>query len=50
MTGDYTHASPEEMERAMELVASYEARDFSNLVRISAKEKTASDAQPSLAL
>jgi integrase len=23
MTGDYTHASPEEMERAMELVASY---------------------------
>jgi hypothetical protein len=23
MTGDYTHATPEEMERAMELVAGY---------------------------
>lgn len=25
MTGDYTHAAPEEMERAMEAVASYAA-------------------------
>jgi hypothetical protein len=26
MTGDYTHASTEEMERAMELVASYKRK------------------------
>lgn len=31
MTGDYTHASPEEMERAMESVASYAGRSFSGL-------------------
>jgi hypothetical protein len=35
MTGDYTHASPEEMERAMELVAARKGRSFS----ISAKSQ-----------
>jgi hypothetical protein len=41
MTGDYTHASTEEMERAMELVAGYKrAQSFNrekNLGKISAK-------------
>lgn len=41
MTGDYTHASPEEMERAMELVASYRGRRSSSLGKSSAKRKTA---------
>jgi hypothetical protein len=45
MTGDYTHASPEEMERAMELVASYAGRVSSDLGKISAKRKTAADPQ-----
>jgi integrase len=31
MTGDYTHASPEEMEQAMELVASYAGRANINI-------------------
>ena len=35
MTGDYTHASPEEMERAMELVASYKVQRL----KISAKSR-----------
>jgi hypothetical protein len=30
MTGDYTHASTEEMERAMELVASYKRNQSFN--------------------
>ena len=45
MTGDYTHASPEEMERAMELVASYVGRRSSGLGKISAKRKPAADPQ-----
>jgi integrase len=43
MTGDYTHASPEEMERAMELVASYAGRTDFSLGKISAKQETAAD-------
>jgi integrase len=39
MTGDYTHASPEEMERAMELVASYKQKEVLNLGKISAKSR-----------
>jgi integrase len=38
MTGDYTHASPDEMERAMELVASY-ARKISAKSRQMAKRR-----------
>ncbi len=49
MTGDYTHASPEEMERAMELVASYAGRSSSGLGKISAKRKTAADARSATA-
>lgn len=49
MTGDYTHASPEEMERAMELVASYDGCGFSGLGKISAKRKTAADPQSAAA-
>lgn len=49
MTGDYTHASPEEMERAMELVASYAGRGSSGLGKISAKRKTAADRQSAAA-
>lgn len=49
MTGDYTHASPEEMEQAMELVASYAGRNFSGLGKISANEETATDGQPAAA-
>ena len=49
MTADYTHASPEEMERAMELVASYKGRSSSGLGKISAKRKTAADARPAAA-
>ena len=45
MTGDYTHASPEEMERAMELVASYKGRKVSGLGKISATRKPAADAR-----
>ena len=43
MTGDYTHASPEEMERAMEAVASYAGRSSSGLGKISANQETAAD-------
>jgi integrase len=49
MTGDYTHASPEEMERAMELVASYDGRGCSGLGKISAKGKTAANPQSAAA-
>jgi integrase len=49
MTGDYTHASPEEMERAMEAVASYAGRGSSGLGKISAKRKTAADPQSAAA-
>ena len=49
MTGDYTHASPEEMERAMESVASYAGRGSSGLGKISAKRKTAADPQSAAA-
>lgn len=49
MTGDYTHASPEEMERAMELVASYAGWSSSGLGKISAKRKTAADPQSAAA-
>ena len=49
MTGDYTHASPEEMERAMELVASYSGLGSSGLGKISAKRKTAADPQSAAA-
>jgi len=31
LTGDYTHASPEEMERAMQLVATYKPKSVLNL-------------------
>ena len=54
MTGDYTHASPEEMERAMELVASYKEQRGSklgkNLGKISAKQKTAADLKSAVGL
>ena len=43
MTGDYTHASPEEMERAMEAVAAYAGRNFSGLGKISANHEAAAD-------
>ncbi|HZT57529.1 MAG TPA: site-specific integrase [Pyrinomonadaceae bacterium] len=46
MTGDYTHASPEEMERAMESVASYKGRRSSGLGKISAKRKAAAGSGP----
>ena len=49
MTGDYTHASPEEMERAMELAAAYAGRGSSGLGKISAKRKTAADPQSAAA-
>ncbi len=53
MTGDYTHASPEEMERAMELVASYKGQQGfnpgKNLGKISANRKTAADQQSAAA-
>jgi hypothetical protein len=39
MTGDYTHASTEEMERAMELVASYKGNKVSTVKKISAKSR-----------
>ena len=54
ITGDYTHASPEEMERAMELVASFEEGRGSklgeNLGKISTRRKTAADLQSAVAL
>lgn len=46
MTDDYTHASPEEMERAMELVASYKPKSVLNLGKISAKPKATTPLQP----
>ena len=49
MTGDYTHASPEEMEQAMEAVADYAGRNSSGLGKISAKRKTAADSQSAAA-
>jgi integrase len=49
MTGDYTHASPEEMERAMELVASYKPKSVLNLGKISAKRKTTANLQSAVA-
>jgi hypothetical protein len=39
MTDDYTHASPEEIERAMELVASDKPKSDLNLGKISAKTR-----------
>jgi integrase len=50
MTGDYTHASPEEMERAMELVADYTGQSVLNLGKISAKQKVTTDLQSAVAL
>jgi hypothetical protein len=50
MTGDYTHASPEEMERAMELVADYKGGSVLNLGKISAKQKVTTDLQSAVAL
>jgi integrase len=50
MTGDYTHASPEEMERAMELVAAYKGQSFLNLGKISANQKTVADQRSAIAL
>jgi len=49
MTGDCTHASPEEMERAMELVADYKGQSFLNLSKISAKRKTTADQRSAVA-
>jgi integrase len=46
MTRDYTHASPEEMERAMELVADYKGQSFLNLGKISANQKTGRTSDP----
>jgi hypothetical protein len=43
MTGDYTHASAEAMEHAMELVADSEGGKVFNLDRTSTKPKTAAD-------
>jgi hypothetical protein len=43
MTEDYTHASPQEMERAMELVADFIAWSVSNLGRISANGEAAAE-------
>jgi integrase len=50
MTGDYTHASPEEMERAMELVAAYKGQSFLNLGKISANQKPVADQRSAIAL
>lgn len=50
MTGDYTHASPEEMERAMELVADYKGQSFLNLGKISANQGTVVGEQSAVAL
>jgi hypothetical protein len=54
MTGDYTHASTEEMERAMELVASYQREQSfnreKNLGKISAKQETAANLQSAAVL
>jgi len=54
ITGDYTHSSPEEMERAMELVASYKGqRGFTlgkNLGKISAKQETEANLQSAAGL
>ena len=49
MTDDYTHASPEEMARAMELVASYKPKIVLNLGKISAKGKTTANLQSAVA-
>jgi integrase len=50
MTDDYTHASPEEMEQAMELVASYRPKTILNLGKISAKQETAANLQSAVGL
>ncbi len=50
MTDDYTHASPEEMERAMQLVAAYSPKSVLNLGKISAKRKTTTELQSVVAL
>ena len=54
MTGDYTHASAEAMERAMELVASYKREQSfnrkKNLGKISAKQGTAANLQSAASL
>lgn len=50
MTGDYTHASPEEMERAMELIADYKGQSFLSLGKISANQKIAADHRFAVAL
>lgn len=50
MTDDYTHASPEEMEQAMELVASYRPKTILNLGKISAKRKTTAEMPSAVAL
>lgn len=43
MTDDYTHASPGEMERAMEAVAAYSGARFFNLGKISSDGEAAAD-------
>jgi hypothetical protein len=43
MTGDYTHASPEAMERAMEFVADYASGSLFNLGKISVNQKAAAE-------
>ena len=49
MTGDYTHASTEEMEWAMELVASYKTQESFNREKISAKSRqTGNGGEPAI--
>ena len=49
MTDDYTHSSPEELERAMELVASYRPKRFLNLGKISANQTETAELEPAAA-
>jgi hypothetical protein len=50
MTDIYTHASAQEMEHAMELVAAYKPKSVLNLGKISAKRKTTAELQSVVAL
>jgi hypothetical protein len=50
MIDNYTHASHEEMERAMELVAAYNGQKFFILGKISANQKSLADLQSAVAL
>lgn len=49
MADEYTHASPEELERAMESVAAYAGANIFDLGRISAKQEATAEGQSAVA-